>query len=130
MDMAGRKLYLASDRQRPQADKSFEKQGSVSYDRGNKKDKYFGDGTHFVTGYTGKKVFEPAVDMFTLVVRRRLPRRFLFSFFPLKINNNAASTDARNLGSARLVLRSAPPVSIRALLQLRCNTPWVGWRAS
>jgi hypothetical protein len=44
VDMAGRKLYLASDRQRPQADKSFEKQGSVSYDRGNKKDKYFGDG--------------------------------------------------------------------------------------
>ena len=26
VDMNGRKLYLASDRQRPQADKSFEKQ--------------------------------------------------------------------------------------------------------
>ena len=50
--MEGMKLYLASDRQRPMADKTFEKAGSISYDRGNKKDKYFGDGTHFVTGHT------------------------------------------------------------------------------
>lgn len=68
MDIEGLKLYLASDRQRPDADKTFEKKGSISYDRGNKKDKYYGDGTHFVTGYTGVKVFEPAVDMFMLVV--------------------------------------------------------------
>ena len=63
---SGTKIYLASDRQRPDADKSFEKAGSISYDKGNKKDKYFGDGTQFVKGYIGKKVFEPAVDMFIL----------------------------------------------------------------
>ena len=62
----GTKIYLASDRQRPDADRSFEKAGSISYDKGNKKDKYFGDGTQFVKGYIGKKVFEPAVDMFIL----------------------------------------------------------------
>ena len=56
LSMAGRQLYLASDRQRPMADKTFEQQGSISYDRGNKKDKYFGDGTHFVTGHLGGKV--------------------------------------------------------------------------
>mmetsp|Transcript_6111 Transcript_6111/g.8286 ORF Transcript_6111/g.8286 Transcript_6111/m.8286 type:complete len:384 (-) Transcript_6111:171-1322(-) len=60
-------LFIASDRQRPDADKDFEKNGAVSYDRGNKKDKYYGDGTHFVKGRSGALIFEPAVDMFLLV---------------------------------------------------------------
>ena len=48
IDPSDSKMYLSSDRQRPDADKSFEQKGSISYDMGNKKDKYFGDGTHFV----------------------------------------------------------------------------------
>lgn len=59
-------LFLASDRQRPDADKDFEKHGAVTYDRGNKKDKYYGDGTHFVKSRAGGQIFEPAVDMFLL----------------------------------------------------------------
>ena len=64
----------------------------MSYDRGNKKDKYFGDGTHFVTGHTGKKVFEPAVDMFTLVGAKLFVGNMLSTF----------STNVANIRQNRL----------------------------
>jgi hypothetical protein len=38
------------------------------------------DGTHFVTGHTGKKVFEPAVDMFTLVGAKLFVGNMLSTF--------------------------------------------------
>ena len=65
--LTGAKIFLASDRQRLDNDKTFHGAGAISYDKGNNKDRYYGAGTQFVKGYAGKVVFEPLVDMFTLV---------------------------------------------------------------
>ena len=122
IDMSGRKLYLSSDRQRQDADKSFEKQGSISYDRGNKKDKYFGDGTHFVTGHTGKKIFEPAVDMFMLVGAKLFVGNMLSTF----------STNVANIryghGARRSVLAWPEPAIMKERSFWECERAnfWCG----
>mmetsp|Transcript_8743 Transcript_8743/g.13874 ORF Transcript_8743/g.13874 Transcript_8743/m.13874 type:complete len:446 (+) Transcript_8743:63-1400(+) len=122
LSMAGRQLYLASDRQRPMADKTFEQQGSISYDRGNKKDKYFGDGTHFVTGHLGGKVFEPAFDMFALVGAKLFVGNMLSTF----------STNVANIrfghGGRRSVLAWPEPEVMKERTFWECEraTFWCG----
>ena len=88
-NLMGSKLFLASDRQRPDNDKTFRSAGAISYDRGNGKDRYYGGGTHFVKGHTGKLVFEPLVDMFLLVDAKLFIGNMISTF-----STNAASIRA------------------------------------
>jgi hypothetical protein len=116
------KIYLASDRQRPDADKTFEKAGSISYDKGNKKDKYFGDGTQFVKGYIGQKVFEPAVDMFILAGAKIFVGNMLSTF----------STNTANIrygwGARRSVLAWPEPAIMKERSFWECERAafWCG----
>ena len=122
IDPSDSKMYLSSDRQRPDADKSFEQKGSISYDMGNKKDKYFGDGTHFVKGHTGQKVFEPAVDMFMLVGAKLFVGNMLSTF----------STNVANIryghGGRRSILAYPEPeiMQERSFWECERATFWCG----